>query len=50
METYKVMYLQLFNAATNSIEALTAQNFGQAKEILMKAQQDTEEYYIEHGE
>ena len=50
VETYKVMYLQLFNAVTDSIEALAAQNFGQAKEILIKAQQDVEEYYLEHGE
>ena len=50
METYKAMYLQLFNAVTDSIEALTAQNFGQAKEILVKAQQDAEEYYMEHEE
>ena len=49
MDTYKVMYLQLFNAVTDSIEALAAQNFGKAKEILIKAQQDAEEYYMEHG-
>ena len=50
MDTYKVMYLQLFNAVTDCLEALTAQNFGQAKEILIQAQQDAEEYYMEHGE
>lgn len=50
MEIYKTMYLQLFNAVTDSLEALTAQNFGQAKEILIKAQQEAEEYYLEHGE
>lgn len=50
METYKAMYLLLFNAVTDSIEALTAQNFGQAKEILIQAQQDAEEYYLESGE
>ena len=50
MEIYKTMYLQLFNAVTDSLEALTAQNFGQAKEILIKAQQDAEKYYMEHGE
>ena len=50
MEIYKTMYLQLFNAVTDSLEALTAQNFGQAKEILIQAQQDAEEYYMEHGE
>ena len=50
VEIYKTMYLQLFNAVTDSLEALTAQNFGQAKEILIKAQQEAEEYYMEHGE
>ena len=49
VETYKVMYLQLFNAVTDSIEALAAQNFGQAKEILIKAQQDAEEYDLKYG-
>lgn len=42
-------YTLLFNGVTEALEALTLQNLGQAKEILIKAQQAAEEAY-EKGE
>lgn len=47
MEDYKVLYLHLFNAITDSLGAMEAQNFGQAREILIRAQQDAEEEIIQ---
>ena len=46
MPDYKTMYLRLFNAVTDAIESIDRQNFGTAKEQLIKAQQETEELYI----
>ena len=46
MLDYKSMYLHLFNHVSDAIAALEQQNFGQAKEILISAQQETEELYI----
>ena len=43
---YKEMYLMLFNAITDALRALKAQNFGQAAEVLEVAQQKAEERYI----
>lgn len=40
------LYTKLFNAVTDAVEALEQQNFGQAREILIRAQQQTEEAYI----
>lgn len=47
---YKKMYLQLFNAVTDSLEAMEAQNFGQARELLIAAQQVCEEIYMDADE
>ena len=46
MPDYQTMYLHLFNAVTDAIESIEQQNYGTAKELLIKAQQDTEELYI----
>ena len=46
MESYKKMYLQLFNEVTNALQALEKQNYGNAKEILKNAQMQAEESYI----
>ena len=46
----KKMYLRLFNAVTDGLEAMEAQNFGQAREILIAAQQACEEIYMEEEE
>ena len=43
-------YTLLFNRVTDAIEAIEEQNYGAAKAILIKAQQDAEELYIEAGE
>lgn len=46
MQDYQPLYTHLFNAITDALEALTARNYGTAEEILEKAQQWTEETYI----
>ena len=43
---YKKMYLILFNAITDALEAIKAQNFGTAADTLIRAQQDAEEVYL----
>ena len=46
MPDYQTMYLHLFNAMTDAIESISQQNYGTAKELLIHAQQETEELYI----
>ena len=46
MPNYQKMYSTLFNAITDAIESIRQDNYGEAKEILIKAQQETEELYI----
>ena len=46
MPTYKELYFHLFNAITDALRALEAQNIGTAKELLIHAQQNTEEMYL----
>ena len=46
MTNYDKMYSLLFNAITDALEKLEKQNFGDAKDILISAQQKTEELYI----
>lgn len=50
MVRYKTLYFKLFNAITDALEAMEAQNFGQAKEILRQAQIDAEEAYLDQTE
>ena len=50
MPPYKKMYFFLFNAITDALEALRIQDYEQAKEILINAQQRGEDLYIEAGE
>ena len=47
MPDYKTMYLHLFNAITDSLSALDALNIGQARALLMAAQQQCEELYLD---
>ena len=47
MTDYKTMYLHLFNRVSDAVSALEAMNFGQAKALLICAQQ--EERYLEQG-
>lgn len=43
-------YFMLFNAVTDAVAAMEVQNFGQARQILMQAQQDCEEWFLSHPE
>ena len=45
-ELYKNLYFHLFNQISDALEALEGQNFGQARDILMRAQQETEDTYL----
>ena len=44
---YQKMYTTLFNAITDALEAMEKQNVGIAREILIGAQQKTEEIYMD---
>lgn len=44
---YQKLYSLLFNAITDALEAMEAQNFGQARQALVSAQQQTEELYMD---
>lgn len=46
MEAYKKPYLILWTSCTAAVSALERQNFGLAKEILIRAQQEAEEAYL----
>ena len=46
MADYDKMYSLLFNAITDALEQIEQQNFGSAKDLLIAAQQKTEEIYI----
>ena len=46
MSDYKRLYLQLFNAVTDAIEALRSRNYDRAEHLLISAQQKAEEVYI----
>ena len=46
MEDYEKLYFILFNAITDALEKLGNQNYGDAKKLLVAAQQETEERYI----
>ena len=43
---YRSLYYKLFNAYTDILKALDAQNYGQAKALLIAAQREAEELYI----
>ena len=43
---FKKMYLVLFNRITDALEALEHGDRARAMDILVRAQQDTEELYI----
>ena len=47
--TYREMYLLLFHRVTDALKALEQNRIEEAKTLLMKAQQDCEEIYIEQG-
>lgn len=47
MPDYQKLYTLLFNAVTDALEAMEQQNFGTAKDLLICAQQQAEEQYID---
>ncbi len=49
MTDYKTLYLHLFNRVSDAVSTLEGMNFGQAKALLICAQQEAEERYLEQG-
>ena len=47
---YRKMYTHLFNAVTDALEEMERQNFGAARQLLVQAQQDCEELYLDAEE
>ena len=47
MESLPKYYARLFSGTTDALEALKEQNYGKAQDILIKAQQDAEELYLQ---
>ena len=47
MPDYQKLYTLLFNAVTDAVEELEKMNLGRAKELLISAQQQAEERYME---
>ena len=45
-ELYKNLYFHLFNQITDALEAMEKQNYGEARDILLRAQQEAEERYL----
>ena len=50
MVDYAKLYYLMMDAAENAIGAINAQNYGMAKEILIRAEREAEERYIETAE
>ena len=44
---YKKLYFHLFNVLTDAIEEIETGNIFTARDILIKAQQETEELYMD---
>lgn len=44
---YRKLYFHLFNAVTDALQAIEQQNYGQESAILITAQQETEEMYLD---
>ena len=47
---YQKAYYHLFNAMTDAIESLKHANYGQALDILVRAQRTAEEAYLQSEE
>ena len=50
MDEYKKPYLLLFHGCEAAIRALEKQNYGQARELLIQAEQAAEEAFLSHSE
>lgn len=47
MVNYQELYIKLFAAAANATEAIESTNYGQARDILIEAQQACEEHILQ---
>ena len=47
MVDYAKLYHLMIDAAENAISAINAQNYGAAKDVLIRAEREAEEHYIE---
>lgn len=47
---YQKLYTHLFNAMTDALEAMEAQNYGVAAELLRAGQLWTEDIYMKEGQ
>ena len=47
---YNRMYTRLFNAVTDALVEMERQNFGAAHQLLVQAQQDCEDIYLDTEE
>ena len=50
MDNFPKYYTRLFNGITDALEAMKEQNYIKAQDLLIKAQQDAEEMYLEDGD
>jgi hypothetical protein len=50
MMDYEKLYRILFNGITDALDVFEREGYQCAKEVLVKAQQAAEDYYIESGE
>ena len=50
MPDYQKLYTLLFNAVTDAVEELEVLNVGRAKNLLIAAQRQAEEQYLESEE
>ena len=50
MQNYQKLYAFMFNAATNALRQIREENYGAARDILERAQRQTEEMYIAQEE
>lgn len=50
MQEYKRAYLRLFNAVTDALSDLERQDFGAARDLLIRARQEAEEQIVEGDE
>lgn len=46
MPDYQALYFKLFAAMADAVDKLEQQNYGDAKQILISAQQEAEEQYL----
>lgn len=50
MKNFPKYYTRLFNGITDALEAMRAQDYYKAGHLLVIAQQDAEEMYLEDGD